>query len=190
MKTARRFRWHRGLLVDSMETTASVVSVEDFLGLVSAGLQRRVSAEDVSLTHQGMDARCGWDTYLVAVSGAAIGHMDGRLDDFVFDEESLTMPFAKAFALMREGVAVRRKTWVDGERWTMAGNRIDNADGSLAVITQEAVFAEDWIFALGPMTFGEALAKLRGTVYAPVSRKDWKESDFLFDGQVIGSVRD
>lgn len=37
MKTARRFRWHRGLLVDSMETTASVVSVEDFLGLVSGG---------------------------------------------------------------------------------------------------------------------------------------------------------
>ena len=76
-----KFREHRGLLAESMET---VVDLEGFDALV-AYLAEKFKPWGVEVTPElvkaekygGFDTRIGWDTWIVMVDGAAVGFTDG-----------------------------------------------------------------------------------------------------------------
>lgn len=67
----RRFRFHRGSLVDSLATTQNACSVAD--------IDRIIAPATVALIRPyGFDARCGWDVHLVVdADGGVAGMTDG-----------------------------------------------------------------------------------------------------------------
>lgn len=78
-----KFRWHRGSLIDSMNTVVEIADVSELTALI----EREWSISGVpsiSIEHYTYDARIGWDTYLVRVlqpdgNWAVAGMTDGPL---------------------------------------------------------------------------------------------------------------
>lgn len=75
MNERMRFRWHRGELLDSLDTTVT-------LDATAAALQSYIEENSslvrgmVSVAYIGHDPRCDWELYQVRIGGYAIGVCD------------------------------------------------------------------------------------------------------------------
>lgn len=68
-----KFRRHRLYLIDSLETTVEVNSIEEIEKITG---YTNVTVEKYG---NGIDERCGWDTHIVCENGRACGFTDGML---------------------------------------------------------------------------------------------------------------
>lgn len=73
-----RFRFHRGSLADSLDTTTDVESVGDFM-LLPEIQEIHKPGKSVVQQYLKFDHRCGWDTYLIYEDGAVFGMSDGPI---------------------------------------------------------------------------------------------------------------
>jgi hypothetical protein len=75
-----KVREHRGSLNDSLATTFEVTSREELVDQINSRFLLHVMYSDIGFTHQGMDKRIGWDSYLITVKGYGVfGYADGQL---------------------------------------------------------------------------------------------------------------
>lgn len=78
-----KFRYHRGLLVDSMATVVDVTTFADLVTLVADNCQDfgwgEADQESVTVKPYGFDHRIAWDTHIVCLNGKAVGFTDGPL---------------------------------------------------------------------------------------------------------------
>ncbi|ATS93513.1 hypothetical protein P1A145kb_p113 [Pectobacterium phage DU_PP_I] len=78
-----RVRQHRGSLVESLKTVKQIPATKealaDHINMVM-DFPVKFGSGSISLIHQGMDDRIGWDTYLITVSGLGVfGYCDGEV---------------------------------------------------------------------------------------------------------------
>ena len=72
-----RFRWHRGLLEDSMATEMEFGDRESLEEYVSSDLKEwGLSKTEFSYPYAGYDSRIGWNTWYVCVNGNCVGMAD------------------------------------------------------------------------------------------------------------------
>lgn len=78
-----RFRFHRGLLADSMATVVDVTSFPELVIIVGDYCRDfgwgDADEESVSVEPYAFDDRIGWDTHIVCLNGKAVGFTDGPL---------------------------------------------------------------------------------------------------------------
>lgn len=72
-----RYRDHRGGLADSLATAVDMQGTKVCLAAYLNAPRDRITVEKYG---HGIDKRCGWDTYIVAVDGCAVGFTDGPLE--------------------------------------------------------------------------------------------------------------
>lgn len=87
--TTRTFRWHRGGLHESLKTSKKFDgSAEELVHLLRQGLDRfpsldgKVTIDTIKVEKygDGIDMRCGWDTYIVTIPEYGVaGFTDGPL---------------------------------------------------------------------------------------------------------------
>ncbi len=78
----RKFRFHKGGLQESIETTVEVTSLEalkDHINKESL-FPRGYSKDDIKIKPYCFDPRTGWDTHLVSGPSGVIGFMDGNFE--------------------------------------------------------------------------------------------------------------
>ncbi len=83
-----KYRDHRGLLAESLETTVEIPATKEALMAHLTAIHPTSPVTDpatitVKKYGDGIDGRCGWDTHIVAVNGRAVGFTDGPLEDGV-----------------------------------------------------------------------------------------------------------
>ncbi len=77
------FRFHRGLLVDSMKTAVQVASKEELKQLLIKSLGDFINPAgelEISKYGCGIDDRIGWDTYIVQWDGIVQGFLSSYLE--------------------------------------------------------------------------------------------------------------
>ncbi len=78
-----KFRWHRGSLLESLQTTVEVKNraalIDELRRVFSSPLDPLITDATVRIKAYGYDARTGWDTHIVTVSGKAVGFTDGPI---------------------------------------------------------------------------------------------------------------
>jgi hypothetical protein len=92
MGKVMKYRDHRGLLADSLDTTVEIPATKEaliaHLNAISSSGPKLTNPDSVTVEKygHGIDKRCGWDTHIVAVYGCAVGFTDGPLADVVLTE--------------------------------------------------------------------------------------------------------
>lgn len=79
-----KFREHRGLLHDSLNTTVDIKTITELASHLNRLNQECGAPEikddiEIEKYGSGIDERCGWDTHIVTVGGCARGFTDGPL---------------------------------------------------------------------------------------------------------------
>ena len=74
-----KFRFHRGLLEDSMDTVITVNSREDIAQAMSKELDMPVKSSSIGCKYYSYDKRVGWENYIITMGGNAIGFTDGEI---------------------------------------------------------------------------------------------------------------
>lgn len=81
-----RYRPHRGSLDDSLAATIQIKDHDDLVKHLKEIWSRWPTSdgfepEEVTVEKygDGIDERCGWDTYIVCIKGNAVGFTDGPL---------------------------------------------------------------------------------------------------------------
>lgn len=70
-----KFRWHRGLLVDSMATVVDVANLAALVEILNDG---GIPPGKIEIKPYGPDLRIGWtDQHMVKVDGFVAGFTDG-----------------------------------------------------------------------------------------------------------------
>lgn len=59
------FRFHRGLLSDSLETTVIVKNIAELLSIINE--KEDIPVDEVHISDYGFDSRCGWYTQIVCI---------------------------------------------------------------------------------------------------------------------------
>lgn len=87
----RKFRFHRGTLTESLETTIIVESEGGLYANIAIRFGNEVGdvcwpragqaapLESMTIKPYGYDPRINWDTYIVCLNGQAVGFLDGPL---------------------------------------------------------------------------------------------------------------
>ena len=74
-----RVREHRGRLAESLATVFRVETKAELLDQINERMGVHLREDDLSIIHQGMDERCGWNTYLISMRGYGVfGYCDGE----------------------------------------------------------------------------------------------------------------
>lgn len=69
-----KFRWHRGLLDDSLKTQQTVESKDDIERLIRDEFTPfGIKEFNITYTYVGYDERCDWDTWYVSLNGMCVG---------------------------------------------------------------------------------------------------------------------
>jgi len=94
-----KFRFHRGSLALSMETTIEVYSkIELFCKIFQEHSkigECDYRFEDMTIDPYGRDYRIGWDTYMVCINGNAVGFADGNFKEEPIFKMEGEMPIIK-----------------------------------------------------------------------------------------------
>lgn len=73
-----RAREHRGGLAESLATVFEFETKEELVKNINDRMGMHFRPSEIGFSHQGMDDRCGWDTYLVSIQGYGVfGYTDG-----------------------------------------------------------------------------------------------------------------
>lgn len=86
-----KFRFHRGGLKESLETTIEVKDREELIEKILEAVPQlfsvgpckvdpnAIAAAFQCIPYGGIDERCGWDTYLITIMGLPMGMTDGPI---------------------------------------------------------------------------------------------------------------
>lgn len=72
-----RVREHRGQLAESLATVFRVETKAELLDEINKRMDTHLRMDDIAILHQGYDARCDWETYIISLRGYGVfGYCD------------------------------------------------------------------------------------------------------------------